>query len=304
MKVGDRTEICAGEEVTFTVRVRLIGGTDGFQLREISVDDDNLPGLLVPGDANFVASSDQNGNGYVDFIDNNNDGISDEEFVWNYTVVYNATTTSTATEEAELWFVDPSTSAATYQADVTDFDQTTVTVNQGLCASIGDLVWNDFDADGVQDSGEAGIAGATVNLLDGSGNFLQTTTTNAAGVYQFSALPPNDYIVEFETPLGFNPSPVNAGGNDFTDSDASVSTGRTSVITLAASDVIDDVDAGFHNSADLSLIVTVDNEVANVGDTRNFTITVFNDGPDNATGVGDRNYVPSGFADVSVQSRF
>ena len=40
---------------------------------------------LIPADANFIAASDLNANGYLDFIDNDNDGVSDEEFVWQYT---------------------------------------------------------------------------------------------------------------------------------------------------------------------------------------------------------------------------
>ena len=36
--------------------------------------------------------------------------------------------------------------------------------------SIGSIIWNDADKDGVQDAGEAGILNATVTLLDGSGN--------------------------------------------------------------------------------------------------------------------------------------
>ncbi|WP_425412738.1 SdrD B-like domain-containing protein, partial [Lewinella cohaerens] len=128
-KVADRTEICAGEEVNFTLTVRLLGGADGFQLREISVEDTNLAGMLMPGDAYFVAASDLNGNGYVDFIDNNNDGVSDEEFVWEYSVIYNTTTTNIAMDEAELWYVDPTNSAETYQFDVMNTDAVTVDVN-------------------------------------------------------------------------------------------------------------------------------------------------------------------------------
>ena len=43
--------------------------------------------------------------------------------------------------------------------------------------SIGDFVWHDLDRDGVQDAGEAGIQGVTVQLLDSTGTVLGQTTT-------------------------------------------------------------------------------------------------------------------------------
>lgn len=48
-------------------------------------------------------------------------------------------------------------------------------------ASIGDLVWLDADSDGTQDSGEAGIDGVRVLLLDGAGNQVLSTTTSGGG---------------------------------------------------------------------------------------------------------------------------
>jgi hypothetical protein len=55
-------------------------------------------------------------------------------------------------------------------------------------AAIGDKVWLDKNANGVQDAGEAGIAGVTVKLLDSTGTVVGTTTTDANGNYQFSNL--------------------------------------------------------------------------------------------------------------------
>src|SRR5690606_27074164 len=47
--------------------------------------------------------------------------------------------------------------------------------------SVGDLVWSDTDRDGIQDDGESGVAGVTVELLDADGNVVDTTTTTAEG---------------------------------------------------------------------------------------------------------------------------
>ena len=52
--------------------------------------------------------------------------------------------------------------------------------------SIGDRVWNDANANGVQDPGEAGINGVTVQLLDDAGNLIATTVTAGDGNYTFT----------------------------------------------------------------------------------------------------------------------
>lgn len=71
------------------------------------------------------------------------------------------------------------------------------------CAAIGDFVWNDSNANGIQDATEPGINGVTVQLTDTLGNILLTTTTTATpawytpvpqysnGWYQFSGLSPS-----------------------------------------------------------------------------------------------------------------
>ena len=87
-------------------------------------------------------------------------------------------------------------------------------------AALGDRVWHDVNADGIQNVGgdgaytEQGIAGAVVRLVrdrDGDGDFtsagevLATTTTDADGNYVFKGLAPGlDYQVQFFTPTGFD----------------------------------------------------------------------------------------------------
>ncbi|MEZ5419712.1 MAG: SdrD B-like domain-containing protein [Vicinamibacterales bacterium] len=69
--------------------------------------------------------------------------------------------------------------------------------------SLGDLVWLDLDSDGRVDTGEPGLAGVTVRLLDASGaTVLATTTTNAAGFYYFRSLPAGTYRVEVDRTSG------------------------------------------------------------------------------------------------------
>ena len=60
---------------------------------------------------------------------------------------------------------------------------------------LGDTVFLDDDNNGVQDAGEAGIAGVEVQLLDANGGFIASTTTDANGEYIFEDLAAGDYIV-------------------------------------------------------------------------------------------------------------
>lgn len=67
--------------------------------------------------------------------------------------------------------------------------------------SIRDRVWLDLANFGAFDTGENGIGGVTVDLLDGSGNVIATTTTGPDGTFAFSGLTggtlsnPADYTV-------------------------------------------------------------------------------------------------------------
>nr|NIS16803.1 hypothetical protein [candidate division Zixibacteria bacterium]NIT55910.1 hypothetical protein [Fodinibius sp.]NIW41447.1 hypothetical protein [candidate division Zixibacteria bacterium]NIX55127.1 hypothetical protein [candidate division Zixibacteria bacterium]NIY24494.1 hypothetical protein [Fodinibius sp.] len=60
-------------------------------------------------------------------------------------------------------------------------------------ASVGDFVWYDMNMDGIQDEGEPGIEGVTVNLYDCEDNFITSTMTDSEGMYMFGDLMPGDY---------------------------------------------------------------------------------------------------------------
>jgi len=81
---------------------------------------------------------------------------------------------------------------------------------------IGDKVYNDANGNGVQDPGEVGIGGVTVQIT--APNFTtQTVVTAADGSYQFSGLPVANYTVSIPTlPTGYtatNPSPASTTVN-------------------------------------------------------------------------------------------
>ncbi|MCC6612838.1 MAG: isopeptide-forming domain-containing fimbrial protein [Anaerolineae bacterium] len=117
-------------------------------------------------------------------------------------------------------------------------------------SSIGDTVWRDDDADGVQDVGEPPMPGVTVTLtgtdiFGSSVNF--TTTTNALGIYSFINLMPSSvggYTVTITAPAGMA-AVADAYPGDTTEN------GVTPGVVLAATTDIDTVDFGLRGTASI-----------------------------------------------------
>ena len=128
-------------------------------------------------------------------------------------------------------------------------------------SSISDFVWHDLDRDGVQDSGEPGVDGVRVKLLDASSlQAIADTSTTGGGKYGFDGLAAGRYIVEFAAADAFRFSPQDQGGDDSLDSDAHPETGRSAVIALPASTNINTVDAGLvrFETPTLRLVIAAD----------------------------------------------
>ena len=112
-------------------------------------------------------------------------------------------------------------------------------------ASIGNLVWNDLNGNGVQEPGEPGVDGAAVNLFR-DGRFLNSTVTIGGGLYQIeNILPGEDFHLEVRLPSGFFAfSPPDQGVDDALDSDIDPQTARSARFPLAPNQVDLRHDAG------------------------------------------------------------
>ncbi|MDA1018039.1 MAG: hypothetical protein O3A00_26730, partial [Planctomycetota bacterium] len=108
--------------------------------------------------------------------------------------------------------------------------------------AIGDRVWRDLNANGIQDAGEPGLNGVAVELTDSASQTTRQTTASG-GRYLFEGLSAGTYDVRVVAPAGLEFTVQDAGINDAADSDVSPSTGRVSV-TLATNENILTVDAG------------------------------------------------------------
>ena len=141
--------------------------------------------------------------------------------------------------------------------------QENLTLDAGyfLPVTIGDLVFNDTNANGLQDPGESGLGGVGVSVYrpgfgpDGiPGNADDATavaaqTTPAGGSYSFTGLRPGIYQVGFGSLSGYGRTLAGQGGDDAKDSDADAVTGLTAGYPLAAGGSDITIDAGYYQTA-------------------------------------------------------
>lgn len=124
-------------------------------------------------------------------------------------------------------------------------------------AGLGDYVWADHNNNGIQESGEPGINGVTVKLLDANGQTVATDVTDNQGLYGFGNLKPGTYSVMVNVPAGYTISPANQGTNDAKDSDINAN-GMTQQVVLKSGEYNLTLDAGLYkpcvNLTDAGLI--------------------------------------------------
>ncbi|MDH3648574.1 MAG: carboxypeptidase regulatory-like domain-containing protein [Saprospiraceae bacterium] len=126
-------------------------------------------------------------------------------------------------------------------------------------ASLGDLIWEDKNANGIQDNGELGIPGIEVRLLDGNGTYTGVSVfTDLDGMYSFDNLEPGAYMVEIVYPAGLSISPLNQGSDDSVDSDFNPTTDRSGIYTLGSGETDLTADAGLYREASLGNYVWID----------------------------------------------
>ena len=113
------------------------------------------------------------------------------------------------TTESGDYFTSNSEAKADSMGTPTDSNNSQLFVDFGFSPMpeyrIGNLVWRDYDDDGIADLGEPGLAGitvelyrdngATVGVLDATDTSAGSTTTDADGRYDFDGLEAGEYLV-------------------------------------------------------------------------------------------------------------
>ena len=152
---------------------------------------------------------------------------------------------------------------------------------------LGNLVWEDFNKNGIQDIGERGVANIAVTLYNNdTDEKIAKTTTDDNGFYEFVHIDPEfNYYVQFTIPNGYVVSPKNQD-EETIDSNPDM-TGKTEVITLLADKIDSTVDMGlYHEGATIGDRVFFDdfnglsNGIQDVGEQGVFDVkvTLYNDG--------------------------
>ena len=228
------------------------------------------------------------------------------------TATVNALGTKTNTAEVTK-ANQPDTDSTPGNGNPAEDDQDSVPINpqQPVTAQVGNYVWTDLNTNGLQDAGEPGRDGITVNLYrDTNGNgtpepggadgaAISTTVTAGGGLYLFTGLAAGNYFVQFLPPGGQLITTRDVGVNDTIDSDADPVTGLTVVFPLAAGQSDLKWDAGLV-PIDLELDKTVNNATPVVGSQVIFTVLVRNvAGFSTATGVEVTDVLPAGTTYVS-----
>lgn len=115
--------------------------------------------------------------------------------------------------------------------------------------SLGDIVWNDKNRNGIQDIGEEGIPNVYVTLKDANGNEIDRVTTDENGNYKFKNLKNGEYTLEYSTPNGgYSLTKADQSNNDAVDSDAQLVNGKYVAKATIQDDDNMTVDAGFYKS--------------------------------------------------------
>jgi len=291
------------------VRAR-IGDRVWLDLNRDGIQDANEPGVsgvtvtLYDISGNIVSSQVTDKNGYYQFAD---DGSGTGFQAGNaYTIGFSAPP-GTVISPRNAGNVDVDSDPDPLTGRTSSFTIPAGTVNltfdcglfpqDNTKASLGDYAWKDLNRNGIQEAGEPGFPGITVNLYAADGvTILRTTTTDAYGYYIFTNLDPGSYKVGFVKPASLTISPKDAAADNI-DSDPDQISGITGFIVLNGGDRNMTVDAGIYLTNAPGLFNIGDrvwndenrDGVQNAGEEgiSGVTVTLFRNGADGLPGTAD-----------------
>ena len=157
-----------------------------------------------------------------------------------------------------------------------------------ISADLGDQVFLDENANGINDPGEPGVPNVAVTLFDETGELIDVTDTDENGNFGF-VVNPGTFTVGFDVPDGLSITTQFTGADTAVDSNADPATGRSEPVTLGPGDQDLTIDAGlvsFVPAPGISIEKATNGQDADdapgveliVGETAEFTFVVANTG--------------------------
>jgi protocatechuate 3,4-dioxygenase beta subunit len=230
--------------IAVTATSGLVSTTNNFgQFQALTLtgevyNDFNGSGTLVSGDPGLSGWT-------VDLLNGSNQVIatSTTDSNGDYTFHVNSAGTYTVQEVLQSGYLLTAPSSGSYTVAVSS-GQSAGNLNFGNFQTVtfrGE-VYNDFNGNGTLDSGEPGLAGWTVDLLNGSNQTIATATTGSNGAYSFPGIGPGAYTIEVVSQTGYVQSSTPATYHETAASGQSVANlnfGEFQTVTLSG-EVYDD----------------------------------------------------------------
>ncbi len=235
------------------------GGPSGLAVQLYSCGAD---GTCGNADDSLSATTTTGANGAYSFSANPGTYYVHVDAPSGYT--FGPNTTGTAATGSDVNPLTGNTPAITVTSNQVNND---IDVSLAPGATLGDRLWIDSDADGIQDATEtAGYGGATVRLYNSGGAQIGLTTTASDGSYAFAGVAAGTYSLGFDPITSYTYTRQDQGSDDSLDSDANTTTGRTANFTVSAGEVRTNLDAGVYTSGSVTTFVWSDNDRDGVQD--------------------------------------
>ncbi len=163
---------------------------------------------------------------------------------------------------------------------------------------IGDFLWLDLNGNGKQELGEPGVEDVSVHLHDSNDNVVESTSTDANGLYFFEDIIAGFYYISFDLPFPMQPTELNAF-DDHLDSDIYIENGLVRTHLQNIEEDYFDFDGGVFTCAKIGNIIWLDSNNNDVQDIfengiNGLTVEIYKDN-------GASNWVLYGVHTTSVQ---
>jgi uncharacterized repeat protein (TIGR01451 family) len=215
VKTPDNGSFTSGSQLTYTIVVSNPAAAGSASATNVSLSDQ----LPTNGGLTWTSSTTTQGTCTISgtYVLSCSLGTIAPQASATVTVSTPATTPAAACQSQPNPYAN---ATATGGLTATDSGSLTCTSPTG---QIGDFVWIDSNANGIQDAGEPGVPGVTLTLKNSGGTVIGTTTTDANGKYLFTGLTAGTYSVTMTMPFGYVAT-VTGKGTTATDSNLNPST--------------------------------------------------------------------------------